>query len=121
MRERSLGDLELMDMSLTLAAFTATVDQRQAPLYAFLRGLLGDAEQARDLTQDAFQDAWRATQSVSPPWTAAHDDDERRRWLFRAAYHRALTQLRRRKIIRWASLDWPGSGERDASGPERIE
>ncbi|HEX8997840.1 MAG TPA: sigma-70 family RNA polymerase sigma factor, partial [Ktedonobacterales bacterium] len=47
--------------------------------------------------------------------------DERRRWLFRAAYHRALTQLRRRKIIRWASLDWPGSGERDASGPERIE
>lgn len=99
---------------LSLAAFSATVDQWQAALFAFLHGLLSDAEQARDLTQDTFSDAWRATQAITPPWTTAHDADERRRWLFHTAYCRAISQLRRRKVIRWASLDWAGAALRDA-------
>lgn len=102
---------------LSLAAFSATVDRLQAALFAFLRGLLGDAEQARDLTQDAFHDAWRATQALTPPWTSAHDDDERRRWLFHAAYCRAISHLRRRKVIRWTSLDWAGIAWREEIGP----
>lgn len=114
MRERSLGDLDRVATPLTRAGFTAAAHQWQAALFAFLRGLLDDAEQARDLTQDTFHDAWRATQAVSPPWTAAHDDDERRRWLFHTAYCRAISQLRRRKVIRWASLDWSGPRERGA-------
>jgi RNA polymerase sigma-70 factor (ECF subfamily) len=121
MRERSPGDVSeagdaasALAVPLSLAAFSATVDQRQAALFAFLHGLLGDAEQARDLTQDTFHDAWRATQAISPPWTLAHDDDERRRWLFHTAYCRAISQLRRRKVIRWASLDWHGPAERGA-------
>lgn len=106
MRGLSPGDTSA---PLSLAAFTATVDERQAALYAFLRGLVGDAEQARDLTQDTFHDAWRATQACAAPWTTAHDGEERRRWLFQAAYHRAISQLRRRKVIHWTSLD--GSDE----------
>ncbi len=115
MRERSPGDATAaLATPLSLAVFSATVDQRQAALYAFLQGMLGDAEQARDLTQDTFHDAWRATQALAPPWTEAHDDDERRRWLFHTAYCRAISHLRRRKVIRWASLDWSGLAARNA-------
>ena len=124
MRERLTDDAAAAAAPLALATFSATVEQRQASLYGFLHGLLGDAEQARDLTQDTFHDAWRATQALTPPWTTAHDDDERRRWLFQVAYRRAISQLRRRKIIRWASLDWPGFAEHvleDASGPVLLE
>jgi RNA polymerase sigma-70 factor, ECF subfamily len=104
------------DAPLSLAAFSATVDRWQAALSAFLQGLLGDAEQARDLTQDSFHDAWRATQALAPPWNSAHDDDERRRWLFHAAYCRAISHLRRRKVIRWVSLDWAGVALREDDG-----
>ena len=114
---------------LSLAAFTATVECLQRPLYAFLRGIVGDAEQALDLTQDAFHDAWRATQRGDSPWTAADSDDEaRRRWLFHTAYWRAVSQLRRRKIIHWLPLEWPRPARdvpepRDASpsDPERPD
>lgn len=101
---------------LSLAAFSAVVDQWQAALFGFLHGLVGDAEQARDLTQDTFHDAWRATQALAPPWSSAHADDERRRWLFHAAYCRAISHLRRRKVIRWASLDWVGVALREDDG-----
>ncbi|MGH2503137.1 MAG: RNA polymerase sigma factor, partial [Ktedonobacterales bacterium] len=104
------------DAPLSLAAFSATVDRWQAALSAFLQGLLGDVEQARDLTQDSFHDAWRATQALAPPWSSAHDDDERRRWLFHTAYCRAISHLRRRKVIRWASLDWAGIALREDDG-----
>lgn len=103
--------------TLTLAAFSTTVDRWQTALYAFLHGMLGDAELARDLTQDTFHDAWRATQALAPPWSSAHDDDERRRWLFHAAYCRAVSHLRRRKVIRWASLDWAGVALREDDSP----
>ena len=111
---------------LTLAAFTATVERAQRPLYAFLRGMVSDAEQALDLTQDAFHDAWRATQRGDAPWTAADDEESRRRWLFHTAYWRAVSQLRRRKIIHWLPLEWPrpaqdGRGPRDAASPSAPE
>ncbi len=118
MRERlteATNDAAALPAPLSLAAFSATVDQWQAALFGFLHGLLGDAEQARDLTQDTFHDAWRATQVISPPWTIAHDDDERRRWLFHTAYCRAISQLRRRQVIRWDSLDWAGLATHDAA------
>lgn len=108
---------------LSLAAFTATVERTQRALYAFLRGMVGDAEQALDLTQDAFHDAWRATQRGDSPWTAADDDEARRRWLFHTAYWRAISQLRRRKIIHWLPLEWPWPAQDGAtiSEPERPD
>lgn len=108
---------------LSLAAFTATVERTQRALYTFLRGMVGDAEQALDLTQDAFHDAWRATQRGDSPWTAADDDEARRRWLFHTAYWRAISQLRRRKIIHWLPLEWPWPAQDGAtlSEPERPD
>jgi RNA polymerase sigma factor CnrH len=120
--ERDAGasaEVEEGEAMLSLATFTATVERLQRPLYAFLRGMVGDGEQALDLTQDAFHDAWRATQRGDAPWTAADGDDEaRRRWLFHTAYWRAVSQLRRRKIIHWLPLErpWPAQGERGEQG-----
>ncbi|HEX8981954.1 MAG TPA: RNA polymerase sigma factor [Ktedonobacterales bacterium] len=106
MRERAKREESATVASpLPLTLFTTTVDTHQAALYGFLRGMLGDDEAARDLTQDTFSDAWRATQAREAPWSADHDADERRRWLFSIAYRRAISHLRRRSIIRWASLD----------------
>jgi RNA polymerase sigma-70 factor (ECF subfamily) len=39
-----------------------------------------------------------------------------RRWLFRVAYHRAVSTLRRRRIVRWHSLD-AALGDEDADMP----
>ncbi len=113
-------------LMLSLAAFTATVERLQRPLHAFLRGVTSDAEQALDLTQDAFHDAWRATQRGDSPWTAEDDDEARRRWLFHAAYWRAVSQLRRRKIIHWLPLEWvrptqEGHSARDAASAGELE
>lgn len=90
---------------LPLATFTSIVDRHQHALHTFLRGLTGDVEQARDLMQDTFQDAWSATRRGDAPFVASCVDDEVRRWLFQAAYHRAISALRRRRVIRWESLD----------------
>ncbi len=60
---------------LSRDAFSALVERFQQPLYAFLRGFVENGEQARDLTQDTFASAWRATQAVFRPF---HRGDTRR-------------------------------------------
>jgi RNA polymerase sigma factor (sigma-70 family) len=104
------------------AAFTTLLNRYQWPLYAFVRGFVGHDEQARDLTQDVFADAWRATLRAASPFAALTQpgaaathtpdgaladgiDDAIRRWLFHAAYCRAISALRRGRLIRWESLE----------------
>jgi RNA polymerase sigma factor (sigma-70 family) len=77
----------------------------QRPLYAFVRSLVGDEEQAQDILQDVFYDAWRAVLAGTPPFGSAEDEEGVRRWLFHAAYCDAASVLRRRKLIDWKSLD----------------
>jgi RNA polymerase sigma-70 factor (ECF subfamily) len=104
---------------LTLAGFTGVVDRHQNALCAFLHHLVGDAEQAYDLMQDTFHDAWRAAREGAAPFDSESDDDQRRRWLFRVAYYKAIATQRRRRLIRWESLDFLISfgGEPDDDGP----
>jgi RNA polymerase sigma-70 factor, ECF subfamily len=102
MRERpAAGDVPL----LTSSGFVAAVDPHQPSLLAFLSGLLGDPEQARDVAQDTLADAWRAARDGTPPFLPGTPPDEVRRWLFHAAYCNAVTVLRRRRLIRWQPLD----------------
>ncbi len=95
--------------------FTALVNRHQGALFGFLCGLVANPEQARDLTQDTFHDAWRAASQQQQPFAAAGEPEAIRRWLFQAAYHRAISLLRRRRLIRWESLE--ASHERE---PERY-
>ena len=90
---------------LSVAEFSALVERYQQPLYAFLRGFVENGEQARDLAQDTFAAAWRATQATAAPFVAGTPEEEQRRWLYRIAYRRAVDLLRRRRLVRWEPLD----------------
>jgi DNA-directed RNA polymerase specialized sigma24 family protein len=71
--------------ALSKAAFAHLLESTQRPLYAFVRSLVGAEEQAQDILQDVFCDAWRAARSGTPPFESAHNEEGIRRWLFHAA------------------------------------
>ena len=95
--------------ALALEEFSALLDRSQWPLYTFLRGIVGEEEQARDLMQDTFCEAWRVAQRSTAPFDAGRAESEARRWLFHVAYQRAVSALRHRRVIRWESLEEPGA------------
>ncbi|MGZ3637327.1 MAG: RNA polymerase sigma factor, partial [Ktedonobacterales bacterium] len=77
--------------------FAGVIERYQWPLYSFLRGLIGDDEQARDAVQDVYCDAWRANLRGAAPFADQVDEEGVRRWLFHTAYCRAASVLRRRR------------------------
>jgi RNA polymerase sigma-70 factor (ECF subfamily) len=77
----------------------------QLRLVRFVRGILGDLEDARDITQDVFVNAWRTAQRPAAPFTAGSDERAVQRWLFRVAYNKAIDSVRHRSVITWQSLD----------------
>lgn len=106
---------DLSPPPLSPAEFTALVNREQGAIYGFLLGLVGNSEQARDLTQDTFHDAWRVARRGEPPFVPGSSLQVIHRWLFQAAYHRAISLLRRSRLIRFESLE--ASHEQD---PERY-
>jgi RNA polymerase sigma-70 factor (ECF subfamily) len=86
--------------------FKALVDEHQYELLTFARGIVGDIEQAQDIVQEAFYDAWRAVERQAQPFVAGWSMTEVRRWLFHATYCRAISALRRvSRRSGWQSLD----------------
>lgn len=102
---------------LSQAGFTSVVDRHQHALHVFLRGMTRHEEQARDLLQDTFHDAWRAARGGTPPFTTCAADDEMRRWLFAVAYRKVISLRRRQRLLRWDSLDAAPDGI-ELAGPE---
>jgi len=62
------------------------------PIYRYLLGMVGDVEQAQDLTRDTFLKAYKALPRTPDPALPA--------WLYRIATNTALAALRRRRL-RW--------------------
>lgn len=91
--------------ALPAALFAEILDRTQVALVGFARGLLGNGEDARDLVQDVYVEAWRLAQRRGPPFTAQPDPTAVDRWLYLAAYHRAISLLRHRRVIAWEPLD----------------
>ena len=80
------------------AYFDDIYRQYQQLIYVYTLRLLGNAEEAYDLTQDVFVNAFRAIDRLNEkPNLAA--------WLYRIATNACLDQLRRRQRIRWQPLD----------------
>ena len=71
--------------------------QYQHPIYNYVLRLMGNPEEAYDLTQDVFVKAFRAIDRTTPDLNVSA-------WLYRIATNACLDQLRRRRIIRWQSL-----------------
>ncbi len=86
------------------AAFEAIFLRYERPIYQFIYRMMGNAEDASDLTQECFIRAYRALPQTS-------DDLNVSAWLHRIAANACLDVLRRRKRIRW--LLWEGQGQPD--------
>ena len=91
------------------AAFEVIVREFQPRLYRFLYGLLGDAELARDLTQDTFLAAFRALPATQPDLNLTG-------WLFQIARNCARSHWRRRRLPAWVPFVG-GDRSPDDEGP----
>ncbi len=101
------------DNPATRTAFDATLLREQQALCGFVRGLTGDVEQARDITQDVFIAAWRAAKEGAPSFTANADERPIRRWLYCVAYRRAISTQRHERVLSVQSLDGERAPHRD--------
>jgi RNA polymerase sigma-70 factor (ECF subfamily) len=81
------------------AAFEAIYNRYERRIYAFVYRLMGNAEDAYDLTQDTFVKAYMALPRIS-----GDADLNLSAWLHRIASNACMDVLRRRKLIRW--LPW---------------
>ncbi|MGH2486753.1 MAG: RNA polymerase sigma factor [Ktedonobacterales bacterium] len=71
----------------------------------FVRGLLDDEQNARDIAQETFLAAWLARQQRAAPFTTVTDEIGIRRWLYSVAYNRAMSFLRQRRRRGWDSYE----------------
>ncbi|MDT7689501.1 MAG: polymerase sigma-70 factor, subfamily [Acidobacteriota bacterium] len=92
------------------AAFDRLVEERHGDIYALLCRLTEDPEEARDLTQETFLQAFRHLASF-------RGDADLRTWLYRIAVNQARNRWRwwkRRQRDRTLSLDAPANESQDA-------
>lgn len=88
------------------AAFAALFARYERRIYAFIYRMMGNPDDAFDLTQETFLKAYRAL----------HKTDEElnvNAWLHRIASNSCMDVLRRRQRIRW--LPWEGAKYERAS------
>ena len=91
----SYEEVERVDV----AEFEAIFLKFQTPISNFIYHLIGNREQAYDLTQDVFVKAYKALlagTTVQPRALSA--------WLYRIAANTATDSLRRRRLISWLPL-----------------
>lgn len=80
------------------ARFEAIFDEHQHHIFNYLYRMLGNPEDALDLTQETFLRAYQALPRYA-------DEGKIKPWLFRIATNACLDELRRRKVIRWQPWD----------------
>jgi RNA polymerase sigma-70 factor (ECF subfamily) len=82
------------------AAFEAIFQRYERQIYSFIYRMMGDTDDAYDLTQDCFVKAYRALGRTS-------EDLNVSAWLHRIASNACLDVLRRRQRLRWLPWDAP--------------
>lgn len=86
------------DATAAHARVEALVREHQVKLARYVRRMVGDADTALDIVQDVFFAAYRTLQhDAARPLTAG--------WLYRTATNAAISQLRRKKIVRFTALE----------------
>ena len=79
--------------------FAQVFTDHQSAIYGYVYRMIGNADDAADLTLAAFEKALRA-------WPKRPVDLQVRPWLYRIATNTCLDELRHRKLIRWLRLDF---------------
>lgn len=90
------------------SSLSALYEQYRRPIHSYVYRLLGNQEDADDLTQEVFVRACMA-------WDQLYERDNLSAWLYRIATNLCVDTLRRRKRISW----WPLTFHRD--GDDRFE
>lgn len=72
------------------AAFEELMQRHQKPLVRWIWSMLGDAEEAQDVAQDAFLQAYSKAETFNPRYHF-------KTWLYTIARNRAISVMRRRK------------------------
>lgn len=75
-------------------SFEEVYDTYKTPIYNYVYHLVGNREQADDLTQDTFLKAFKALPKMDASLKLSA-------WLYRIATNTAYDALRRRKLIAW--------------------
>jgi RNA polymerase sigma factor (sigma-70 family) len=70
----------------------AAVDRYERPLPSYTARIIGDADRARDVVQDAFLRLWRRDE--------AEPDDHLAQWLFTVCRNRALDVVRKERRMK---------------------
>jgi RNA polymerase sigma-70 factor (ECF subfamily) len=80
------------------AAFEAIYQRYERRIYSYVYRLMGNAEDASDLTQDTFVKAYQAL-------PRAQGEMNLSAWLHRIASNTCLDVLRRRRLVQWLPWD----------------
>lgn len=78
--------------------FDVVFTEYYSPIYSYVLRMIGNSEDAADLTVTSFEKALRA-------WPRRPLDLQVRPWLYRIATNTCLDELRHRRLIRWLPLD----------------
>jgi RNA polymerase sigma-70 factor, ECF subfamily len=99
LHDRSEWKAEEAGPAVGIEDFEDIFSRFQTPLTNFVYRLVGNREQAYDLTQDVFVKAYRALSTGTTIQAAALSS-----WLYRIASNTATDALRRRRLISWLPL-----------------
>jgi len=102
------GDLVALTLRGHSDAFATLVERYDRAVYHLAYRTLHDAEEARDVTQEAFFKAFRSLRTFKP-------DAKFSTWIFAIAYHACCDRLNRRR--HFASEELPERAD-PAPGPE---
>ena len=97
------------------SAFNTIVARYQQRLVRFAQAILGNDEDARDISQEAFVKAYFNLKSF-------REDSSLYTWLYRIVYNLCISHLRRKKIVSFLSFDQHDEGmEFDSKEPGPSE
>src|SRR5437667_12854088 len=79
-------------------AFNLLIRQWERPIYNFIVRMIGDRDEAMDLSQDCFMKAYREVRTLK-------DRDRFLSWLYRIAHNACFSQIRKNYGKTWVELD----------------
>ena len=93
-------------------AFNGLVRQWEKPIYNFILRMIGDRDEAMDLSQDCFMKAYRELATLK-------DRARFSSWLYRIAHNTCLSRIRQNQGKTWVELD-PDIGPPHVSPENRM-
>jgi len=79
-------------------AFNVLVRKWEKPIYNFIVRMIGNRDEAMDLSQDCFMKAYRELRTLK-------DLDRFSSWLYRIAHNACLSEIRKNHGKTWVELD----------------